>query len=220
MNSIAIAEDIELDLEIIINSIKKIRKKQNIAWHSKNGLDFTRRYQEQDYKPHLLIIDYKMPYKNGIQVMKEIKEINPSQKIILCSHSCPPQKELRELHEFENTWFSPKDQEYLHQFITCAIEGKAHKRQQIIEENWRLRSIRDKLETHDELEIFKDISALDIKALKMCSNNLTNSERAHILGLTYSRFNAIKGEIKSRLGILNDSEIILFLLRYHLIEIS
>ena len=36
-------------------------------------------------KPDLIILDYHMPIKNGLDAAKEILEINPKQKIIFIS---------------------------------------------------------------------------------------------------------------------------------------
>lgn len=37
------------------------------------------------HKPDLVIMDITMPNKDGIQALREIKEIDPSAKIVMCS---------------------------------------------------------------------------------------------------------------------------------------
>jgi len=54
-----------------------------IAGEAENGLKAVDKYKELD--PELVIMDITMPEVDGIQAVKEIKKINPSAKIIMCS---------------------------------------------------------------------------------------------------------------------------------------
>ncbi len=85
---IAIAEDLKIDQEILIETINELKSEMGIAWVSDNGLDFLEKYQSENTKPHFVLLDCHMPFINGIELMKKIKEIYPEQKVILCSHWC------------------------------------------------------------------------------------------------------------------------------------
>lgn len=50
-----------------------------------NGEEGVSKYQDMNPKPELIILDYHMPIKNGLDTAKEILEINPNQKIIFIS---------------------------------------------------------------------------------------------------------------------------------------
>ncbi|WP_372994068.1 response regulator [Lutispora sp.] len=54
-----------------------------IAGEAENGLKAVEKYKE--LSPELVIMDITMPEVDGIQAVKEIKKINPSAKIIMCS---------------------------------------------------------------------------------------------------------------------------------------
>ena len=54
-----------------------------IAGEAENGAKAVEKYKECN--PELVIMDITMPEVDGIQAVKEIKNINPSAKIIMCS---------------------------------------------------------------------------------------------------------------------------------------
>jgi len=54
-----------------------------IAGEAENGLKAVDKYKELN--PELVIMDITMPEVDGIQAVKEIKKIDPSAKIIMCS---------------------------------------------------------------------------------------------------------------------------------------
>ncbi len=52
---------------------------------AKNGEEAVQMYKNFSKKPDLIIMDYRMPIKSGIDASKEILEINKDAKIILAS---------------------------------------------------------------------------------------------------------------------------------------
>lgn len=54
-----------------------------IAGEAENGTKAIEKYKE--LTPDLVIMDITMPETNGIEAVKEIKQIDPNAKIIMCS---------------------------------------------------------------------------------------------------------------------------------------
>jgi len=50
-----------------------------------NGKDAIEKYKEFKIKPDLILMDHRMPIKNGLEAMTEILRINNHEKIILAS---------------------------------------------------------------------------------------------------------------------------------------
>ncbi len=50
-----------------------------------NGKDAIEKYTNLEGKPDLLLMDHRMPIKNGLDAMAEILKINKKEKIILAS---------------------------------------------------------------------------------------------------------------------------------------
>lgn len=48
-----------------------------------DGLEAVKKYTE--LKPDVVMLDITMPEMNGIEALRQIKEINPNAKIIICS---------------------------------------------------------------------------------------------------------------------------------------
>jgi len=65
--------------------IKDILEKNgyNVVGEAENGSVAVEKYKE--LTPDLVTMDITMPEKDGIQALKEIKEIDPSATIIMCS---------------------------------------------------------------------------------------------------------------------------------------
>jgi len=65
--------------------IKDILEKNgyNVVGEAENGNIAVEKYQE--LTPDLVTLDITMPEKDGIQALKEIKEINPNATVIMCS---------------------------------------------------------------------------------------------------------------------------------------
>ena len=65
--------------------LKDILTKANyeVIGEASNGQEAVEKYQE--LKPNFVTMDITMPIKDGIQAIKEIKKIDPSAKIIVCS---------------------------------------------------------------------------------------------------------------------------------------
>ena len=62
---------------------------------AKDGEEAVQKYLNFPSKPDIIIMDYRMPKKNGIEAMEEILEINKEAKIIFASAD----KEAREKAE-------------------------------------------------------------------------------------------------------------------------
>jgi two-component system chemotaxis response regulator CheY len=50
-----------------------------------NGLEAVRVYNELEEKPDLIILDHRMPVRNGLETAQEILSMNPDEKIIFIS---------------------------------------------------------------------------------------------------------------------------------------
>ena len=65
--------------------IKDILSKNNfeVAGEAANGVEAVEKYKE--LKPDLVTMDITMPEKDGIEALKEIKQMDPNAKVVMCS---------------------------------------------------------------------------------------------------------------------------------------
>ncbi len=80
---ILIAEDDE-DLRILYENFLRALGHKIVASAS-NGLDAINFYKDLPEKPDVVLLDYLMPVKNGLEAAQEILKINCSVKIIMIS---------------------------------------------------------------------------------------------------------------------------------------
>jgi DNA-binding NtrC family response regulator len=65
----------------------------NVIDYAKDGSEAVIKFLRFKIKPDLIIMDYQMPFKNGIEATKEILKINGKMKIILISGDCSIENE-------------------------------------------------------------------------------------------------------------------------------
>ena len=83
MATIFLVED-ELSTLALYNSLLKANGFE-ILDEAKNGEEAVIKYLSFSKKPDVIIMDYKMPLKNGLEATKEILQINNKAKIIIVS---------------------------------------------------------------------------------------------------------------------------------------
>jgi two-component system chemotaxis response regulator CheY len=80
---LAIVED-EKDLVKVYQRIFT-KRGIRICYVAYDGMDAVKKYIECTPKPHVIIMDYRLPLMNGIEVSKEILNIDPEAKIVFLS---------------------------------------------------------------------------------------------------------------------------------------
>jgi len=61
------------------------KNRYEVAGIAKNGEEAVSMFKSFSEKPEVIIMDYRMPIKNGIEASKEILQINDNTKIIFAS---------------------------------------------------------------------------------------------------------------------------------------
>ena len=81
MARILIVDDAKFMRMTLSNIVKKAN--HEVVGEAENGIMAVELYQQE--KPDLVTLDITMPEKNGIDALKEIKQLYPDAKIIMCS---------------------------------------------------------------------------------------------------------------------------------------
>ncbi|MHA1973215.1 MAG: response regulator transcription factor [Candidatus Hodarchaeales archaeon] len=55
------------------------------AYNGDQAIKIFKELQSKEKKPDVILLDYRMPFKNGIEVTKELLTINPGCKILIIS---------------------------------------------------------------------------------------------------------------------------------------
>ena len=93
-----------------------------VAGMAKNGEEAVSMYKQFVEKPSIIIMDHRMPVKNGIDALKEILNINDRAMVIFASADTSVKKEVLSLgvHSFKQ---KPFDIEFLISNIKKALES-------------------------------------------------------------------------------------------------
>ncbi|MHA2425955.1 MAG: response regulator [Candidatus Thorarchaeota archaeon] len=71
-----------------------VHKGYSILNCCENGLEARKVYESMSQYPSLVVMDYRMPYKDGLEASLEILELNSTQKILMISADLSVQKKL------------------------------------------------------------------------------------------------------------------------------
>ncbi len=72
------------DQQIMRKLLRKILSvKHNIVGEAKNGVEAIEKFKQLDID--LIILDVRMPKKDGFETISEIKELDENQKVIMCT---------------------------------------------------------------------------------------------------------------------------------------
>ena len=80
---VAVVED-EKDLARMYQLALKNRNVQ-ICFIAYDGLEAVKKFTECPVKPPIILLDYRLPTMNGIDVMKEIHKLSPDTRMIILS---------------------------------------------------------------------------------------------------------------------------------------
>ncbi len=81
MSRVMIADD-SSSIRLVLEDILSIGKHE-VVYQAKDGVEAVEKYAS--LKPDILLLDLTMPKKDGLTVLKEIKEIDPDAKVIMLS---------------------------------------------------------------------------------------------------------------------------------------
>ena len=92
MKKVMIVEDSSLMIAVISNFIKKEGKEVQII-EAHNGDEAVEKYKTE--KPNLVFMDIKMPGKDGITALEEIRKDDSSAKVVMCTSLKEEEQETR-----------------------------------------------------------------------------------------------------------------------------
>lgn len=93
--SIFIVEDEKDLMEFYIDLLKLYG--HAVVGTAENGAEAVEKYARLRQRPDVIIMDYRIPIKNGIEAAREILEIDPDAKIIFASADRSVESEAREM---------------------------------------------------------------------------------------------------------------------------
>jgi DNA-binding response OmpR family regulator len=103
---------------LLIDDDESIRKLYSVVFSQNNyecllacdGREGINVYQQNLDKIDLVLLDYQMPFMNGLDCFKEIRKLNPSQNIVFFSGSV--EKDITDSVEAQTAAFIPKTDEF------------------------------------------------------------------------------------------------------------
>lgn len=151
--------------------------------------------------PQLVIMDYNMPHLNGLQVVKQLKTLPYTPKIVVVSMYAD-QREIEQFEKegvqgyFPKTTASPV---LIHQLLQI-MSGK-----NIFE--WNKKSV----PSQDHFQLKNQLTKREIEVLQLIKEGLTTEQMAEHLGLSYYTIETHRKNINHKLKFASKKEMYDFL---------
>ena len=95
MATVFTVDDDEAMLDIYREML--VMMNHHIVAEAQDGEEAVRLYRSLKSHPDIVLMDYRMPHRNGIEAMLEIRHINPNQSIIFVTSDPDAAKEAKRL---------------------------------------------------------------------------------------------------------------------------
>ena len=73
-----------------------------------SGTDLMKKWEQEEQKPDLLVIDFSMPDYNGLELCEWLKEQGSKKPVLLISGFSPNQPDIKRALKIQNTYFLQK----------------------------------------------------------------------------------------------------------------
>ena len=151
-------------------------------------------------KPDILILDLNMPIKSGLQVLQEVKESNPSVKVILLTINDDPQSLEKALNLGADGYIlKDSNPSKMNEIIENILDGETYIDKRLV--NLLVDIYKKDLQVKKNK--FHELTNREVEVLYYLSNGYTNNEIALELFITEKTVKNYVTSIYSKLNVSN-----------------
>jgi DNA-binding NarL/FixJ family response regulator len=153
--------------------------------------------------PQLIIIDYNMPYLNGLEVVKQLKTLTSDAKIVIVSMYA----EKREIALFEEVGVDAYITKTTPSNELIAILKKVMQGEKIFESSFNNKPIIEK----DTFALKNNLTKREIEVLKLIKKNYTTEEIATALNVSFYTVETHRKNVNQKMKFKTKNEFYEFL---------
>ncbi|MFI4939425.1 MAG: response regulator [Burkholderiales bacterium] len=183
-----------------------------VAGEAANGTELMQRVRAEEWD--VLVLDISMPGCNGLELIRMVKDVQPTLPILILSMHGEERYAVRALHSGASGYLTKEsDGEVLVAAIRKVVGGGVYVSQNVVE-----MMLRGKPSNHPQPHELLSDREFQVFSLLVAGNGLT--EIAAMLGLSVKTVGTHKTHIFKKMDLTNHSELIRYAVSHHLSELS
>ena len=215
---IVLVEDNPNDAAILINDFARSGE-VIVVHHFMTGIDFLNHISDNVIDFDVLIIDYRLPLLNGLEICRNIIAKNVSFKHLLVSHGFYNHV-MKDLVGMGSQNYCQKNVEIIRQLLPRIIAGKVTYEDNSQIHNWDACSRKAALQKKDDSYWAENISPLEKKIIRYVCMGENSQVIAEALGYETSSIEKYRGTILKALDLKNSQQLTAWAFSHGLINAS
>jgi DNA-binding NarL/FixJ family response regulator len=215
---IVLVEDNATDRTVLVKSF------QESGWievvHTfMTGIDFINYFSENKIDFEVAIIDYRMPFLNGLDTIRNFHHKNRGTKMLLVSHGYYSQL-MSDLYILGIQNYCRKSPEIILSILPLVISGQSIYKNSTKDITWEALSNKDMLRQLDESHWTKRLSPLEKKIIRLLASGKNSEIIGRILGYETSSIEKYRGNIIKNLNLSNSQQLVAFAISHGIVSPS
>lgn len=168
----------------------------------------------QTINPDIILLDIRLPGKNGIEICKEIKKLAPSTRVVILT-SFISKEYLQEAIKSGASGYILKEirTDYLIEMLNAVMRGET------VFDSTTLNSVVKNFQNNrNEKELIQKLTAVEMHILQLMSAGKTNRDIAHTVHLSEKTIRNYVSSILDKLELHNRTEAAAFAIRNRINE--
>lgn len=202
------------DHAIVREGLKQILAEQRdivVAGEAENGLDAVKLFRRA--KPHVMLLDISLPDRNGIEVLKQIKDEKPELAVLMLSMHREDQYAIRALKAgaagYLTKQSAPRE---LVQAIRQVAGGQKYVSAALAQ------ALANSVGSDHEAPVHDSLSDREFQTLTMIASGKTVSEIARELSLSVKTISEYRARLLSKMNLKTSAELTTYAIRNQLVE--
>ena len=210
------------DHQVLIDGILAVLKTNSlfeVVGFSLNGIDLVQKLQRN--KADILILDINMPEKDGIQVLREMKEVGfPCKVIILSSYDDP--KLIKEVIKLGASGYLTKQcaGENIIDAISTVAYGNQYFSDAVKEKVFNTFTLNNNEHTFDIEEIIKSITTRELEILNLISKEKSGKHISELLNISVNTVETHRKNLMKKINVKSSIGLVVFATKNNLIDLK
>ena len=202
------------DHAIVREGLKQILAEQRdivVAGEAENGLDAVKLFRRS--RPHVMLLDISLPDRNGIEVLKQIKQEKPELAVLMLSMHREDQYAIRALKAgaagYLTKQSAPRE---LVNAIRQVAAGQKYVSAALAQ------ALANSVGGDHEAPVHDSLSDREFQTLTMIASGKTVSEIARELSLSVKTVSEYRARLLSKMNLKTSAELTTYAIRNQLVE--
>lgn len=202
------------DHAIVREGLKQILAEQRdivVAGEAENGLDAVKLFRKS--RPHVMLLDISLPDRNGIEVLKQIKQDKPELAVLMLSMHREDQYAIRALKAgaagYLTKQSAPRE---LVNAIRQVAGGQKYVSAALAQ------ALANSVGSDHEAPVHDSLSDREFQTLTMIASGKTVSEIARELSLSVKTVSEYRARLLAKMNLKTSAELTTYAIRNQLVE--